>query len=117
MAARAGRRAFFDRGIVDQVAGLEQLKRRVPAHLKAATERFRCHDTVFMMPPWPEIFRNDAERRHSFEDAAASYPGLLRSYTRFGYRLVEIPRIDVGARADFVLENLAERSQGRRDKP
>jgi predicted ATPase len=108
MAARAGGRAFFDRGIVDQVSGLEQLNRPIPAPLAAAAERFRCHDTVFMMPPWPEIFRNDAERRHNFEDAAASYSGLLGSYVRFGYRLVEVPRLEIGARADFVLDSLAE---------
>jgi predicted ATPase len=113
MAARAGRRAFFDRGIVDQISGYERLNRPVPAPLVAAAERFRCHDTVFMMPPWREIFRNDAERRHGFEDAAASYPGLLRSYARFGYRLVEVPRLDIGARADVVLDCLAELDRRR----
>ena len=38
------------------------------------------------MPPWQEIFSNDDERRHSFEDALASYEAQLSTYERFGYR-------------------------------
>ncbi|MEI9984366.1 MAG: AAA family ATPase [Aliidongia sp.] len=70
MAARADGPAFFDRSIVDQIAGLVHLGRPIPPHLALAAERFRCHRRVFMLPPWPEIFANDAERRHSFEAAA-----------------------------------------------
>jgi predicted ATPase len=116
MAARAGRVAFFDRGIIDQISGLEQLSRPVPAPLEAAAERFRCHETVFMLPPWPEIFRTDAERRHGFEEAAAGSAALLRTYARFGYRLVEVPKLEIGARADFILDGLAAQSGKCRGK-
>ena len=62
-----------------------------------------------MMPPWPEIFSNDEERKHSFEDAHSSYATLLRAYERFGYRIVLVPKLEVSARADFVLNRLKER--------
>ena len=106
MAARGGRLCFFDRGIVDQVAGLEHLGRPVPPHLATAAERLRCHERVFVMPPWPEIFRNDAERRHSFAAAAGSYETLVAVYARYGYRPVPVPKLAVGARADFILAEL-----------
>jgi predicted ATPase len=57
--------SFCDRGIIDQISGLKHLNLPIPAHLAAATERFRYHENVFMMPPWPEIFSNDDERKHS----------------------------------------------------
>jgi predicted ATPase len=107
-AARRDRLSFFDRGIVDQVSGLERRGLPIPEHLAAAVDRFRYHETVFMMPPWPEIFSNDDERRHSFEDALASYPTLLRTYDRFGYRIIPVPKLDVSARADFVVNHLKE---------
>jgi predicted ATPase len=109
-AARSDRLSFFDRGIVDQVSGFDQLNLPTPKHFSEAVHRFRYHQKVFMMPPWREIFRNDAERRHSFEDAVLSYNALLRTYERFGYRIVLVPKFDVTARADFVMDNLGARA-------
>jgi predicted ATPase len=80
----------------------------IPAHFAAAAERLRYHEKVFMMPPWPEIFSNDDERKHSFEDALSSNATLLRTYEHFGYQLVLVPKLDVAARADFVLNRLRE---------
>jgi predicted ATPase len=105
MAARSDRPSFFDRGIIDQVSGMRHAGMTVLQHL-AAAERFRYHETVFVMPPWPEIFSNDAERKHSFDDAVASYHALRITYREYGYRTVEVPKVAVSARADFVLGTL-----------
>ena len=112
-AARRDRLSFFDRGIVDQVSSLERRGLSIPERLAAAAERFRYHEKVFMMPPWPEIFSNDDERKHSFEDALSSYVTLLRTYERFGYQSVLVPKLDVAARADFVLNQLRESQKFR----
>jgi predicted ATPase len=105
-AASAGDLAFFDRGIVDQVAGLEHLGLPVPMHLANAVRLFRYHRTVFLVPPWREIYRTDAERRHSFDDAVESYEALRDAYPRHGYEVVEVPRAAVEARCDFILVRL-----------
>lgn len=106
-AARTGRLTFFDRGIVDQVAGCEQAGLPVPDYLREAARRFRCHRRVFLAPPWQEIFHNDVERRHSFGHAAASYGPLRAAYEGLGYRIVDLPKASVASRADFV-EGLIE---------
>ncbi len=106
VAARSGRLTFFDRGIVDQVAGAAQAGLAVPAHLWTAARRFPCNRLVFLTPPWPEIFRTDAERRHGFEDASASYEPPRAAYQALGYETVELPRIGVAPRADFIIERL-----------
>jgi predicted ATPase len=54
----------------------------------------------------PEIFVQDEERKHGFESACDEYVRLLSAYQRTGYQLSIIPRIDVAARADFVLDTL-----------
>jgi predicted ATPase len=105
-AASGDRLSFFDRGIIDQVSGLEHLGLPIPEHFAAAVDRFRYHEKVFMMPPGLEIFSNDDERKHSFEDAVSSYSTLLRTYECFGYRIVLVPQLEVSARADFVLKHL-----------
>lgn len=105
-AAASDGRAFFDRGIVDQAAALEHLGLPVPASLRAALERLRYHDTVFMVPPWQDVFRTDAERHHGFESAVAAYETLCRVYRRLGYRPVVVPQATPAERAAFVLEHL-----------
>lgn len=105
-AARAGGLAFFDRSVVEPLAGLERLGLPVPPHFGRAVEVCRYHETVFVAPPWPEIYRADAERRHGFDEAVAEYGPLTAAYARLGYRLVELPKTGVAARADFVLATL-----------
>jgi len=107
-AAQSDGVAFFDRGIVDGIAALERLRLPVPPHLSNALEKYRYHQTVFLSPPWPEIFRNDSERRHSFDDAVIEYVDLERAYARQGYECVPLPKLDVGPRAEFILKRLAD---------
>lgn len=94
---------FFDRSVVDAVAGLEHLG--IAAGMAAVDCRY--HATVFLSPPWPEIYVADAERRHDFATAKAEYERLCAVYPRLGYRVVTLPQCDAGARADWLLEVLA----------
>jgi predicted ATPase len=55
-----------------------------------------------MVPPWPELFAADPERRHGLEAAVAEYEALLSSYPAHGYEVVVVPRGSVAERADFL---------------
>ncbi|MCM2473792.1 AAA family ATPase [Rhizobium sp. CG5] len=107
-ACRRPDRAFFDRGIIDQIAGLQVAGIDVPEFHMRAAERFRYRRQVFVLPPWPEIFHNDGERRHAFEDALKNYEGLLHTYRQFGYDLLEVPKETVEMRAEFIIAHLAD---------
>ena len=105
-AARRDRLSFFDRGIIDQVSGLEHLKLPIAAHLSAAVRRFRYHGKVFMMPPWPEIFVPDRERTQTTDWARRCHDVLVETYPNFGYELVELPRASVEERVEFVMREV-----------
>lgn len=105
-AAASGGLAFFDRGVIEPLSALEQAGLPVPGHFRRAAEVCRYDETVFVAPPWPELFRPDAERRHGLDAAVAEYGPLTAAYARLGYRLVELPKVGVTARADFVLATL-----------
>lgn len=96
---------FFDRSAIDAVVALD--------HLSEGRGRYagtlpRYHDTVFLTPPWPEIYVNDRERRHGFDDAVAEYQRLLVAYPAHGYRVSVLARMTVGKRADAILTALAQ---------
>ncbi|HWU15343.1 MAG TPA: AAA family ATPase, partial [Caulobacter sp.] len=95
---------FFDRGLVDAAVALEHATGG--AVLETLGRAHRYHRRVFLVPPWPEIYVSDPERPHGFEAARAEYGRLLSAYQRLGYGTVVLPKLEVGARADFVLEAL-----------
>lgn len=104
--------SFFDRCAVDQVSALEASSVEIPEHLCRAVSALRYGRLVFLVPPWPEIYVTDAERRHSFEAAEEAYLHLERAYRRFGYETIILPRTSVAQRADLLLRLLAENRAG-----
>jgi predicted ATPase len=79
----------------------------VPAHVEAAVAAFPYRATVFIAPPWPAIYRTDAERRESLDEAERTHEVIVESYTRYGYRLVELPRAEPAERLRFVIRDLS----------
>jgi predicted ATPase len=93
---------FFDRGIIDAV----QLDSSQPSYFQNAANNFRYNRLVFLVPPWPEIFANDAERKHDFASAVKEFDELIIKYKKFGYETVLIPKVSVEERVDFILQKL-----------
>jgi predicted ATPase len=97
---------FFDRGLIDAAAGLQHLTGE-PV-LEELCRSHRYHRRVFLAPPWPEIYVQDAERRHGLDSAIVEYARLLGVYPSLGYELSILPKVGVAQRADFILGMLVE---------
>ncbi|RYE60876.1 MAG: ATPase [Hyphomicrobiales bacterium] len=95
---------FFDRGLLDAASAFCAMTGESWPGKHA--DEWRFNRLVFLAPPWPEIYRQDEERRHGFDAAIAEYERLLRDYPLAGYEVVELSRMPVGERADFVLDRL-----------
>lgn len=95
---------FFDRGLIDAALALETAT--AEPFLARLAARHRYHPTVFLAPPWPEIYAADRDRRHGFAEAVAEFERLADAYPRLGYRTLLLPKASVGERADFVLAHL-----------
>lgn len=89
---------FFDRGLLDAAAALQDLTGEQVLVELARSHRY--HRRVFLTPPWQELYATDSERRHDFTTALAEYSRLLRVYPSLGYELVVLPRVGVVERAD-----------------
>ncbi|KVD03621.1 ATPase [Burkholderia ubonensis] len=108
LARQARGPVFFDRGVPDVIGYLRLSGLAVPAHAEAAARRFRYHRRVFIAPPWPDIYTQDAERRQDFAEAVRTCDAMVECYASYGYRLIELPRASVKARVRFVLDALDE---------
>ncbi len=94
---------FFDRGVPDVIGYLRLTGLQVPAHVEKAAEVFRYNRKVFVLPPWPEIFHQDTERKQDMDEARRTYEAMVETYTDCGYELVTVPPASVEERRQFVL--------------
>ena len=62
---------FFDRGVVDALGMVNQIRPLSAAELQARLTSYPYFRTAFCFPPWEEIYRTDAERDHTFAHAVA----------------------------------------------
>jgi predicted ATPase len=96
--------AFFDRGLPDIAGYLRLSGLPVPAHVETAARTLRYNRKVFILPPWPEIFGQDTERKQDFAEAVRTYDAMVEAYTAFGYDLLTVPCMSVEDRRRFVLD-------------
>ena len=96
---------FFDRGLIDAASALERVTGQ-PA-LQRLNSAHPYHRRAFLAPPWREIYVTDTERRHEFEATLEEYERLARQLPLLGYEVAILPKTDVSARADFVLDTLS----------
>lgn len=94
---------FFDRGLVDAAVALQHATGHAAADVLAPYERY--HRSVFLTPPWPEIYVNDGERQHAMAEAVAEYDRLCVAYRELGYETIVLPKVGVADRADFILSD------------
>lgn len=106
-AVAEARRTIFDRSVVDAVAALERAGLAVAGHHRRIVERLRYARTVFLVPPWQELFEQDGERQHDFGVAVAEYEHLLTAYPAAGYDVEIVPKGPLAERADFIEARLA----------
>jgi predicted ATPase len=104
---------FFDRGIPGLIGYCRLIGVPVPDHIRRAADVYRYNDTVFVTPPWPEIYAQDHERRQDFAEAVRTYEVVVEGYREAVYIPVELPKASVGERADFVLEQIETRAAKR----
>ncbi len=106
LAMAESRPVLFDRGVPDVIGYLRLSGLPVPPHMIAAARLYRYNLYVFISPPWREIYRQDEERKQTFEEAVATYDAMVEAYTEFGYELVNLPLDTVERRAAFVIERI-----------
>jgi len=99
---------FFDRALPECLSFVRTLDPAERERWLATIEDSHYNRLVFVTPPWREIYRGDAERRHSFEQGVRDHEDALASYRECGYTLLAVPRDSVEKRAAFVVGHALE---------
>lgn len=94
---------FFDRSFLECISYYQNLKIEDSHKYDYLITDLRYFPTIFMTPPWKEIHHQDDERLHSFENAVADYERYRESFSQYGYRILELPKVSVKERVDFMI--------------
>ena len=97
---------FFERGVLDALCSLNCITPMNDSELGIWLSKYPYYSKVFVLPPWKEIYENDAERDHTFEHAEWVHRTAQQWYRRCGYQVIEVPRASVDDRCSFVLQEL-----------
>ncbi|WP_321488460.1 AAA family ATPase [uncultured Hyphomonas sp.] len=101
---------FFDRGVVDAAVALAHVTGDPAAG--AVAETYRYNPTVFLAPPWPDIFTGDEARRHGINEAVAEYARLEAAFPALGYETNILPKAPVEGRVHHVVSALDAATRG-----
>lgn len=96
---------FLDRGLPDILAYMDYIGDEYPKQFEQACLDYR-YDQVFLLPPWMDIYESDNERYESFDQANTIHHHLIKTYTHFGYDLIEVPFGTVAERVKFIVQTL-----------
>jgi predicted ATPase len=95
---------FFDRSLIDAAVALQSAT-GVPLR-ETVGEKMHYAKTVFLAPPWTEIFAQDEDRRHGLNAAIEEFERLEFALQDLGYLTCLLPKASVRARADFMLDRI-----------
>jgi predicted ATPase len=96
---------FFDRGLPDVVAYMDCFGQAYGDHFVESCKNHR-YEHVFLLPPWKEIHESDSERYENFEEAERIHSFLEKAYTKYGYKIINVPKETVEGRVTFILNKL-----------
>ena len=97
---------FFDRAIPDIIAYMEFKQTEYPERYDKSCTEHR-YSTIFLMPPWEEIYLSDNERYESYEESMTIYEFIKKTYIKYKYQFIEVPFGSVQMRTQFILNSLA----------
>ena len=92
---------FYDRGLFDALSG--RAGRFKQAIREVMPPPFPYAQPVFYAPPWPEIYEETDDRRHSFAMAEDEALRLRRHLDELEIEVVELPKVSVEERVAIVL--------------
>lgn len=94
---------FFDRSFLEGIRWHNTFNSISSNHYYSLIEQLRYFHSIYITPPWKEIYVQNDLRRHSFNKSVEDYQRVVAFYSECGYQLLELPKVNVRARADFIL--------------
>ena len=95
---------FFDRGFLDTICYAKLIQSEINERMEFYAENWKYNKNIFILPPWQEIYETDNERKQDWKEAILTFEKMCETYKSYGYDIIEIPKVSVCKRANFLLK-------------
>jgi predicted ATPase len=82
-----------------------------PDEITPYVEKYLYNRSVFVFPPWQEIYQGDAERDQTFNEAISVSKSITAWYIKPGYQVIKVPIDNIENRTDFILNKINPRDR------
>lgn len=106
LSATENKICFSDRGIPDAIAFFRSENKKVPKNFFDMGKKYRYNAKVFIAPPWKEIYENRRTRPQTYEESLRLDQLIKETYNEFEYKIIEIPKMEVKERTNFIINHL-----------
>lgn len=97
---------FFDRSYLEGIRYHKRLNTIDSNKYDFFINDLRYFHTVYITPPWEEIYCQNEIRKHSFKKSVDDFEKVVSFYSKCGYQTIELPKVSVKARVQFILQHL-----------
>lgn len=97
---------FFDRSVIDVIAYLKINNLEVTSEINNNIKKCNYNSRVFYTPFWKNIYKKDNERKEEIEQAIKIGSAIMSVYQSKGYEMIEIPKISIEERANFIISKI-----------
>ncbi|QKX07074.1 AAA family ATPase [Aquimarina sp. TRL1] len=95
--------SFVDRGLADMTAYLTSQSYFIPGYLQHFPYKKYYKNTVFLLPPWKEIYVNDPQRPQTFKEAMRIHEHLIKTYKNLSFNIETLPKTTLTKRKEIIL--------------
>tara|TARA_B100000963_G_C22640895_1_gene680573 strand:- start:3245 stop:3787 length:543 start_codon:yes stop_codon:yes gene_type:complete len=92
---------FFDRGIHDSVAYLNNMK--IENDYEKKLNRFN-YSRIFLLELNKSFFKNDINRIESFDHSISIHSEIELIYKKFNFEIIKVPWMNIEKRTNFILD-------------
>jgi predicted ATPase len=97
---------FFDRSYLEGIRYYKKLNTIDLNKYDFFINDLRYFDTVYLTPPWEEIYCQNETRKYSFIKSVDDFKKVVSFYPKCGYQTTELPKVNARARAQFILSSI-----------
>ena len=97
---------FFDRSIIDVIAYMNFWKKTFPLKWEEAIYKYRYMQNIFYTVTWEGIYQITEQRPENYQKSKKIDLFLRQTFLKYNYNLIEVPKLNVEERVDFILGNI-----------
>ena len=97
---------FYDRSLIDVVAYMNFWNLKYPNTWDNDIKELRYSQNIFYTSLWPDIYEKTNHRKETIQEAKKIDFFLKKAFLKYQYNIIEVPKLDVLKRVDFIINNL-----------